>query len=406
MANTIIHIKKSTVTAAPPTDSLEAGELAYSYVSNTAYIGNSDGSGVLPIGGYAETLKLAAAFSQANGANIIPVGNTMSNGYFSIRSSKRQINFVEGTNVTITVDDDASLNVANVTINASAGSDPIAGLAYAKANLAYTYAANDAMLVANSAYDKANAANITADSTYTFAANTVRLIANTAYDKANAANVLADAALPKTGGTITGDLIISGNLTTSGEITYSNTNTLMVGDNIFVLNSDLPQASAPSEDAGMEINRGSSTNVSILWYEAGDVWQFTNDGSTFYNIPTNTAVESATTIGSAAYDKANSANLNAANASFLTTGTVASARISGSYTGITGVGTIAAGTWNGDLITVPYGGTGNTTHTNNGILFGNTTGAIRATAAGTEGQVLLIDTTGVPILQHLDGGSF
>ena len=49
------------------------------------------------------------------------------------------------------------------------------------------------------------------------------------------------------------------------------------------------------------------------------------------------------------------------NAGNMSTGTLLSARISGSYTGITGVGTLAAGVWNGSTIAVTYGGTGGTT---------------------------------------------
>jgi hypothetical protein len=45
-------------------------------------------------------------------------------------------------------------------------------------------------------------------------------------------------------------------------------------------------------------------------------------------------------------------------ASTLLSGTIASARISGSYTGITGVGIIGAGTWNAGVIAGLYGGTG------------------------------------------------
>ena len=60
----------------------------------------------------------------------------------------------------------------------------------------------------------------------------------------------------------------------------------------------------------------------------------------------------------------------------ITSGTIDSARISGSYTGITGVGTITAGTWNGSTIGVPYGGTGATTLT--GYVYGNGTGAMSA----------------------------
>jgi hypothetical protein len=100
------------------------------------------------------------------------------------------------------------------------------------------------------------------------------------------------------------------------------------------------------------------------------------------------------------------ANTNAANASYLSTGTVPSAQISGSYTGITGVGTITAGVWNGTTITVPYGGTGMTSFTSNGILFGNTAGSLKVTAAGTEGQVLQASAAGVPNFGMLDGGTF
>jgi hypothetical protein len=107
----------------------------------------------------------------------------------------------------------------------------------------------------------------------------------------------------------------------------------------------------------------------------------------------------ATAVGAAA-------NTNAADASYLTTGTVGSARISGSYTGITGVGTITTGVWNGTTISVPYGGTGATSFANNGILFGNITGPIRVTAAGTEGNVLQVNSQGTPLFGMLDGGTF
>jgi hypothetical protein len=108
-----------------------------------------------------------------------------------------------------------------------------------------------------------------------------------------------------------------------------------------------------------------------------------------------------------AFALANSATAQAANATFLTTGTVASARISGSYTGITGLGTVTVGTWNADTVTVPYGGTGRTSFTSNGILYGNNTGALKVTAAATlEGQVLQSDATGVPSFAMLDGGTF
>jgi hypothetical protein len=54
-------------------------------------------------------------------------------------------------------------------------------------------------------------------------------------------------------------------------------------------------------------------------------------------------------------------SITSINASNLSAGTVPAARVSGSYTGITGVGTITAGTWNGNTVGILYGGTGQTT---------------------------------------------
>jgi hypothetical protein len=67
------------------------------------------------------------------------------------------------------------------------------------------------------------------------------------------------------------DLTLSGNLTVSGTRTYVNTTTIDVGDNILTLNADLGEA-APSENAGIEIMRGTSANVQFIWDETNDRW--------------------------------------------------------------------------------------------------------------------------------------
>jgi hypothetical protein len=76
--------------------------------------------------------------------------------------------------------------------------------------------------------------------------------------------------------TVAGNTLISGNLTVSGTTTYINTATLNIGDNIISLNADVPGATAPTENAGFEVNRGSSANVSFVWDETNDV--FTTNG--------------------------------------------------------------------------------------------------------------------------------
>jgi len=65
----------------------------------------------------------------------------------------------------------------------------------------------------------------------------------------------------------------------------------------------------------------------------------------------------------------------------ITSGTIGSSYISGSYTGITGVGTLTAGTWNASVIGATYGGTGVTSLS--GIVYGNGTSAFTA-ATGSQ----------------------
>ena len=55
-----------------------------------------------------------------------------------------------------------------------------------------------------------------------------------------------------------------------------------IGDNIIVLNSD--ETGTPSQNGGIEIERGTSTNVSLRFNETTDKWQFTNDGTTYADI--------------------------------------------------------------------------------------------------------------------------
>jgi len=57
-------------------------------------------------------------------------------------------------------------------------------------------------------------------------------------------------------------------------------------------------------------------------------------------------------------------------------------------------------------LAVNSGGTGAATFTTNGVLFGNGTGALQVTSAGTNGQVLQANSTGGPVFADLDGGTF
>lgn len=63
-----------------------------------------------------------------------------------------------------------------------------------------------------------------------------------------------------------------GNLTVSGTTTTINTETLTIDDNIIVLNNNYT-GGTPTESGGVEIERGTQTNASLIWNESSDVWQ-------------------------------------------------------------------------------------------------------------------------------------
>ena len=79
--------------------------------------------------------------------------------------------------------------------------------------------------------------------------------------------------------TVAGNLVVSGDFTVNGTTTTVNTTEMTVSDNIITLNNDV--TGAPSENAGIEVERGSSSNVSIRWNETSDQWEFTNDGASY-----------------------------------------------------------------------------------------------------------------------------
>ena len=64
-----------------------------------------------------------------------------------------------------------------------------------------------------------------------------------------------------------GELIIQGSLTVKGTTTTIDSNTLSVGDSLIVLNGD--ESGTPSENAGIQIERGTSGNVNLMWVETG-----------------------------------------------------------------------------------------------------------------------------------------
>lgn len=192
------------------------------------------------------------------------------------------------------------------------------------------------------------------DSTSTTTAATPNSV-KTAYD-------LANGALPTSGGTISGSLVITADLTVQGTTTTIDTTTLVVKDK----NIEMGAVGTPTDvtaDGGGITLKG-TTDKTINWVDSTDAWTLSEhvdlaSGKEFYIA--GTSVLNATTLGSG---------------------------VTGSS--LTSVGTIATGTWNGTAIDVAYGGTGQTTYTDGQLLIGNSTGNTLSKATLTAGSGVTI----------------
>lgn len=89
--------------------------------------------------------------------------------------------------------------------------------------------------------------------------------------------------------TINGDLIVSGSQTTKVS------ETVLIEDNIITLNSN--EAGTPSENSGIEVERGTAANVGLRWNETNDYWELTEDGTNYFRIQTLGSTSWAGTIG-------------------------------------------------------------------------------------------------------------
>ena len=188
--------------------------------------------------------------------------------------------------------------------------------AYQSQNATGQYA-NSSFVHANSAYESQNATGQYANAAFIHAnsgfiqTNSAFIHTNSAYESQNATGQYANAAFLRAnnslsanvGGTVTGDVSITGNLTVSGITTYVNTQTVLVADNILTLNAAVNQSGSPISDAGIEIDRGNEANVYILWNETTNKWTFTEDGTNYDTL----GGSSASSYANSAFNHANSA---------------------------------------------------------------------------------------------------
>ena len=161
-----------------------------------------------------------------------------------------------------------------------------------------------------------------------------------AYGAIPSASASASGVVTTSGQTFAGDktfansVVISGDLTVNGTTTTVNTETINLADNIITLNSNYT-GSAPTENGGIEVERGTLTNVSLIWNESTDRWTFTNDGTTFYNIP----ISGDATVTSVSLTQGNGITITNTSS-----GTAAAFTVAANNASETGVGVIELAT--------------------------------------------------------------
>ena len=178
-----------------------------------------------------------------------------------------------------------------------------------------------------------------------------------------------------TGSNVTfNDLTVSGNLTVSGTTTTVNTETINLADNIITLNSN--EAGTPSQNAGIEVERGTSTNVAFQWNETSDVWEYTVDGTNYIPVVGTTATQTLSnkTISGASNTLSNIGNASLTNSKV----TIGSTDVSlgGTVTTFAGLTSVTSTAFVGAL-------TGNASSVTNGVYTTDTGSVTNTMLAGS-----------------------
>lgn len=405
---TIIQIKRSANATAPSTSSLAEGELAYSYDSagNGAnailYIEAVD-SGASPVihklGGKYYTNIIDAATNLNTGGTLVKRDN---NGNFysnifgnantaTILQTTRWFNFtgdatgLSSFNGSANADTTLTLTNTAVTPGTYGGTTNVPVFTVnSKGRL--TYAANttistDLAIVGNAGADTVSlltetlaikgstGINTTVASNAVTIFNTgVTSISGTANEiELSAANASVQVGLPD-------DVVIGNNLTVTGD--------LIVNGTAITMNTATLTVEDPLVKFG---NANPSDNLDI-----GFFGQYTSSGTKFAGLFRDASDSGKFKLF---VDLTSDPTTNVINVSNYIMGTLVTNITGGNVSGLY------------SNILVSDGGTGRGTLTTNAVLYGQGTSAV-GLATGTDGQVLQINSSGVPIFAVLDGGSY
>ena len=183
-------------------------------------------------------------------------GNTITLGTLSLKDSGGDLIVVDAANKKINLDLSLSTNnTAVFSFDSSSGTFVFNDSDLARTNINETFHAG---LTVKGGLSVAGGATIDS-ATITSLANTNLTGSQATFDSANIGTLR-----------VTGNTVLDGNLTITGTETTVNTETINLADNTIVLNSNA--TGVPTENAGIEIERGDSANKSFLWNEGTGYW--------------------------------------------------------------------------------------------------------------------------------------
>ena len=223
--------------------------------------------------------------------------------------------------------------------------------------------------------------------------------------------------------TIGNNLNVTGNLTVNGTTTTVNSTTVTIDDPIFTLGGDSAPSSDDNKDRGLEFRYHNGTDAKLGFFGFDD----STGKFTFIPDATNNTEVFSGTAGDVAFGEGSFTGVTAGN---VQVGVTADGEIdtsSGNLTidsaggtttiddhvdisgglDVTGVTTSGSLTLTTDLA-VAHGGTGVSTFTDNGVLYGDGANALDVTAASSaDGSILQADSGGAPAFSNIiDGGTY
>jgi hypothetical protein len=445
--STLVQIKRSTSNVAPA--SLLEGELAYSYVSNTLFIGDT-ANAAINIGGNFYTTMLDER-SAANGAGTLVIREANGTAQFaqldilvsptanSHVATKEYVDTAVLANVTLASLNDVDIGTAfsdqnnKILIGNSAGyyvGTNVTGNVSLSNTGVFTIGdgqVTNAMLV-NSNVSVTAGAGLGGGGTVDLGSSiTIDVVAGDGISNANGDSVSVDSTVVRTdrNQTVNGsltfantiyftqDIDVTGNIYLNGNTTYINVATLNITDPLIYLASN--NDTSDIVDIGFmggKNTSGTYSHTGLIRHAADGNWYLFDglvDEGHENNIVDVANTTYATLKANINAQQVNTGILNVATEFVTVDLTVTGNSILQGTLNVASTMNVNSSAWISDLtlgtaLGVGSGGTGLTSFTANGVFFADTSSSL-SFATGTEGEVLQI-TSGVPTFGMLDGGSF